>query len=158
LATVVSNITNDANNASLLFKLNMLQHQFSNQESPEALLQCQMVTWAKIKIGFHHTMKQVYRDNYTFEKAESLRQQALDGNFEWLPEVRYVDADSLGGANGAYDADSATLLLNADLAGSALAVPTLVEEAGHHLDNVLNISDARGDDRELSINTATLEC
>lgn len=136
----------------------MLQHQFSNHESPEALLLCQMVTWAKIKIGFHHTMKQVYRDNYTFEKAESLRQQALDGNLAWLPEVRYVDADTLGGANGAYDADSETLLLNADLAGSALAAPTLVEEAGHHLDTVLNISDTRGNDKEVSFHRATLEC
>jgi len=136
----------------------MLQHHFSDHESPEALLECQMVTWAKIKIGFHHTMKQVYRDNYTFEKAESLRQQALDGNLAWLPEVRYVDADTLGGANGAYDADSETLLLNADLAGSALAAPTLVEEAGHHLDNVLNIRDARGDKRNMSVNTVTLEC
>ncbi len=136
----------------------MLQQQFSSQESPEALLECQMVTWAKIKIGFHNTIKQIYGENYTFDKAEFLRQQTLNGNFDWLPTVRYVDADTLDGANGAYDAESETFFLNASLAGSDIAAQTFVEEAGNHLDSVLNISNARRDERAEPLHKTYLEC
>ncbi len=138
----------------------MLQHQFRNQESPEALLACQMVTWAKAKLSFHITMKQVYRDNYTFERAEALRQQTVDGNFNWLPAVRFVNADALCGANGEYDTVSETLLLNADLAGSDLAAQTFVVEASHHLETVLNVgeADTSNDEVEMSVQGAYMVC
>ena len=117
-----------------------------------------MITWAKIKVGFHHTMKQIYGDNYTFDKVECLRLQTLDGKFNWLPPVRYVDSDTLGGANAVYDAESETLLLNSELAGSDLAAQSIFEEVGNHLDIVLNVRDSSEKQSVMPIRTAYMEC
>jgi len=38
-----------------------------------------------------------------------------------------------------YDFESETLVLNANLSGTELATKLFVEEAGHHLETVLNI-------------------
>jgi len=62
--------------------------------------------------------------------------------------VKWVEPGTLGGANGAYDAESGTVLLNRAL-DPALAASTYVEEAGHHLDAQLNTVDSQGDEGEL---------
>lgn len=100
------------------------------------------------KQRFHDTMRTVYGEGYDAAKAEQYRQQALSGDFSWLPPVRQVSADVLGGANGAYDAESGTVLLNESL-DPALAASTYVEEAGHHLDTQLNTQDTAGDEGEM---------
>jgi hypothetical protein len=103
---------------------------------------------ASDKQKFHDTMRQVFGEGYDATKAEKFRQQAQAGNFDWLPPVKLVSAETLGGANGAYDAESGTVLLNASL-DPELAAATFVEEAGHHLDAQLNAKDSAGDEGEL---------
>jgi len=103
---------------------------------------------ASDKQKFHETMRMVYGEGHDAAKAEQFRQQALKGDFGWLPPVRTVSAETLNGANGAYDAESGTVLINASLDPS-LAASTYVEEAGHHLDTQLNTEDTQGDEGEL---------
>lgn len=103
---------------------------------------------ASDKQKFHDTMRQVFGEGYDATKAEKFRQQAQAGNFDWLPPVKLVSAETLGGANGAYDAESGTVLINASL-DPELAASTYVEEAGHHLDTQLNAKDSAGDEGEL---------
>ena len=100
--------------------------------------------------GFHALMRQVYGSGYDVKAAEQMRQRALSGDFSWLPEVRLVGADTLGGANGAYDSKSGVVYLNAALAGDVETLAqTYLEEVGHHLDTRLNRTDSRGDEGEL---------
>ncbi len=100
--------------------------------------------------AFHALLQSSFGDSYDRTAAEELRQQALRGDFSWLPDVRFVDGETLQGANGAYDAASGTVLLNADLLGNtALLSRTYAEEVGHHLDTLLNGSDAVGDEGEI---------
>jgi hypothetical protein len=103
---------------------------------------------ASDKQKFHDTMRQVFGEGYDAAKAEKFRQQAQAGNFDWLPPVKLVSAETLGGANGAYDAESGTVLINSSL-DPELAASTYVEEAGHHLDTQLNSKDSAGDEGEL---------
>ncbi|HYI02174.1 eCIS core domain-containing protein [Hyalangium sp.] len=100
------------------------------------------------KQKFHDTLRTVFGEGYDAGKAEQFRKQAQAGNFDWLPPVKRVSAETLGGANGAYDAESGTVLLNESLDPS-LAASTYVEEAGHHLDAQLNSKDSAGDEGEL---------
>ena len=91
------------------------------------------------------------RRDYDKALAEQYRQQALAGDFSWMPEVQFVDAEVLGGANGAYNADEGVVYINADLAASD---PTprrrpSSKRAGHHLDSMLNTVDTQGDEGEM---------
>jgi hypothetical protein len=103
---------------------------------------------AKDAEKFHALMKQVYGEGYDRAKAEAFRESALNGDYSWLPKIRFVGADTLGGANGAYDQASGTVILNQELDPSTMA-QTFVEEAGHHLDAQLNKVDTRGDEGEM---------
>jgi len=111
----------------------------------------QFADLASDKQAFDALMQQVYGDGYDRGLAEQYRQQALAGDFSWLPDVQYVDAEVLGGANGAYDAETGTVYINEELAASdpEAAAQTFVEEAGHHLDEMLNGTDSAGDEGEL---------
>jgi hypothetical protein len=97
---------------------------------------------------FHQLLRTAFGEGYDAAAGEALRQRALRGDTSWMPPVRLVDAETLGGANGAYDAASGQVLLNRELDAETLA-ETYVEEAGHHLDTLLNRSDSRGDEGEL---------
>ena len=98
--------------------------------------------------AFHQLLRTAFGAGYDARAGESIRQRALRGDTSWMPPVQLVDAETLGGANGAYDARTGTVLLNRDLDPATLA-ETYVEEAGHHLDALLNRADARGDEGEL---------
>ncbi|MCK6550393.1 DUF4157 domain-containing protein [Myxococcota bacterium] len=98
--------------------------------------------------AFHALMREVYGPGYDAAAAEQYRQRALDGDFEWLPKIRLVDASTLGDANGAYDAASGTVFLNRSLDAETL-VQTYTEEVGHHLDRQLRATDSAGDEGEL---------
>jgi hypothetical protein len=105
---------------------------------------------ASDKQQFHDTMRGIFGEGLDSAKAEQYRQQALQGNFDFLPKVEFVNSDVLGSAHGAYDAESGTVLLNKSLQGNPeLAAATFVEEAGHHLDAQLNTKDSLGDEGEL---------
>lgn len=99
---------------------------------------------------FHEMMRTVYGDGYDVEQAEQLRQRALRGDFSWLPDIQFESAAELHGGNGAYDAGSGVVYLNEELANDPeLLAQTYLEEAGHHLDTLLNRTDSVGDEGEL---------
>jgi hypothetical protein len=99
---------------------------------------------------FNDTMRSIFGDQYDAKLAESYRQKALKGDYSFLPKVRWVSAETIQGNNGAYVAESGTVLLNRDLQSNpSLAASTFVEEAGHHLDAKLNTADTPGDEGEM---------
>ena len=117
---------------------------------PEALFRQTFGDLAQDPEAFHATMRQVYGAGYDREAAEAMRQQALAGDYSWLPPVVYVGSDVLGGANGAYDAEAGVIYLNESLLSDpSLAAATFLEEAGHHIDTLVNGSDTAGDEGEL---------
>ncbi len=103
------------------------------------------------KPAFDAFMKQVYGDKYDAALAEQYRQQALRGDFSFLPDVKFVDAATLQGGKGAYNEAEGVVYINRDIAASdpALAAQVFVEEAGAHLDAKLNTTDTRGDEGEM---------
>jgi pimeloyl-ACP methyl ester carboxylesterase len=116
----------------------------------ESLFQEQFGTLATDAQQFHQTMRNVFGQGYDTAKAEQFRQQALSGDFGWMPKVEWVDASVLQGGHGAYDSGTGVVLLNRELQGDpSLAATTYVEEAGHHLDAQLNTVDSQGDEGEL---------
>jgi hypothetical protein len=119
--------------------------------SLQSTMKEQFAAQAQDPRAFHDLMAKVYGADYDQNKAEALRQKALAGDFSWLPPVRLLDSATLHGANGAYDAKDGVVYINADLAAKnpKLAAATYVEEAGAHLDTMLNRSDAAGDEGEL---------
>jgi len=100
---------------------------------------------------FDAVMQQVFGDRYDRALAEQFRQQALAGDFSFLPEVKFVDAATLQGGNGAYNAEEGVIYINRELAASdpAKAAQVFVEEAGAHLDAKLNTVDTQGDEGEM---------
>jgi hypothetical protein len=122
----------------------------SRQGDVQSLFREQFGTLATDKQQFQSTMRGIFGERYDAAKAEQYRQQALSGNFDWLPPVEWVEPGVLGGAHGAYDSESGKVLLNRALqANPSLAASTYVEEAGHHLDAQLNTVDSQGDEGEL---------
>ncbi|MFL6665262.1 MAG: hypothetical protein ACJ8G7_24095 [Rhizobacter sp.] len=103
------------------------------------------------KADFDAFMREVYGDRYDKTLAEQYRQQALNGDFSFLPDVKFVDSATLHGGHGAYNAQDGVVYIDRDLAARdpAKAAQTFVEEAGHHLDAKLNTTDAQGDEGEL---------
>jgi len=103
------------------------------------------------KQEFDGLMRQVFGDKYDRNLAEQYRQRALAGDFSFLPDVKFVDAGTLGGGNAAYNAQEGVVYINQDVAASdpQKAAQAFVEEAGHHLDAKLNTSDTRGDEGEM---------
>ena len=123
----------------------------ASKEQVTSAFQEQFAAKAANKQEFDAFMQQVFGDKYDKNTAEQFRQQALKGDFSFLPEVKFVDADTLGGANGAYNAEEGVVYINKDLAANdpATAAQTFVEEAGHHLDAKLNTVDTQGDEGEM---------
>ena len=122
----------------------------SSEGQIQALFKEQFAQKAADQKEFHAFMKEVFGDQYDFSKAEAFRRSALAGDFGWLPPVKFATDAELGGANGAYAAESGVVYINEKLKNNIpLAAQTFVEEAGHHLDAKLNTSDTVGDEGEL---------
>ena len=116
----------------------------------QALFIEQFSAKAQDHAAFHAFMKQVFGEDYHFIKAEAYRRNALAGDFSWLPPIQFISDEELMGANGACCAQSGVVYLNEALRGDLeLAASTFVEEAGHHLDAMLNETDSAGDEGEL---------
>jgi len=109
---------------------------------------------------FHALTRQSFGDSYDQAAAEHIRQQTLNGDFSWIPEIVVVDAATLadqsgtqsnGVALGAYSSTNNTIYLNRELLqrDPARALEILTEEVGHGLDQRLNTSDAAGDEGEI---------
>jgi len=114
---------------------------------------------AQNKEQFHALMQKTFGDQYNFAKAETIRQQTLEGDFSWMPDVQLVDGEQLadisntqgGAGKGAYSAEKDTVYLSRELLNSdpAEAEKILTEEVGHALDAQINTNDAKGDEGDI---------
>lgn len=59
-------------------------------------------TFAADPERFNTIMSRIY-GGCSPEKVEQLRQRALSGDYSWLPRVRFVPDEAIGGRNGIYD-------------------------------------------------------
>lgn len=110
--------------------------------------------------AFHALMRQSFGEGYDYAAAETIRQQTLDGDFSWMPEIEVVDASVLidesgrqtsGTALGAYAAETDTIYISRELLRDDpdRALEILTEEVGHGLDARLNETDSAGDEGEI---------
>ncbi len=115
---------------------------------------------AQNKAIFHALVKNAFGGQYDVNKAEVLRQQALNGDFNWVPKIQLVNESQLkdisqtqgsGVGRGAYSQSTDTIYLSRELLRSdpALAAKILAEEMGHAIDTKINITDAKGDEGEI---------
>jgi len=108
---------------------------------------------------FDNLMLLVFGSSIDQEKAESLQQQTLQGDFSWLPDIKLVDKETLQGAYGAYSAENHLVYLDEAMVKGAMIngeahteidlVDVYAEEVGHSLDQVFNLVDTAGDEGEL---------
>ena len=109
---------------------------------------------------FHAAMEKSFGASYNKAEAEQIRQQVLDGDFSWMPDIQVVDESVLvdqsgqqtsGTALGAYSKDNDTIYISRQLLESdpQKATEILTEEVGHGLDARLNTSDAAGDEGDI---------
>jgi hypothetical protein len=99
---------------------------------------------------FHAMMREVYGAGYDMAKAEQFRQAALRGDYSWLPPIKFVSGEMLGGGNGCFSAEDGCVYLNADLKDDPkMLARVYVEETGHFIDTQVNKNDAAGDEGEL---------
>ncbi len=115
---------------------------------------------AKDKTEFHKLMKNSFGAQYDVAKAETMRQQALKGDFSWMPKIQLVNGSQLadvsstqgeGVGRGAYSQSKDTIFLSRDLLRSnpAMAEKILTEEIGHSIDARINVKDAKGDEGDI---------
>jgi len=91
--------------------------------------------------------KEALRLEETPDPLASLISQWQDGDFSQLPTVELLSSEAISGAMGAYGNE--TIYLNEDWLSTASeedAVAVLMEELGHHLDQVVNVTDSPGDE------------
>ncbi len=123
----------------------------SAEEKVKSAFKQEFADKAADKKSFDAFMQQIFGDKYDKNLAEQYRQQALRGDFSFLPDVKFVDAATLQGGRGAYNEAEGVVYINRDIAASdpALAAQVFVEEAGAHLDAKLNTVDTKGDEGEM---------
>ncbi len=64
-----------------------------------------------------HLGRFIHEDSFSKQDAETLRVRAQSDDFSWLPDVKFVGANVLGDANGAFDSDSNTIYITEGLEG-----------------------------------------
>lgn len=151
-----------ATNALLMSLDSAAREHYANQNSDNAIaeFQEQFSSVAGDKDAFHKLMAQSFGDNYDYNSAETIRQQALSGDFSWMPSIEVVDASALADTSStqgagvglaAYNSETNTIYMSNELlqGPSDTAVALLTEEVGHALDNQLNDADSVGDEGEL---------
>jgi hypothetical protein len=112
------------------------------------------------KEAFNELLHKAFGDKFDAAKAETIRQQALAGDFSWAPKVEVVRSATLadrsgtqaaGAALGAYAQETDTIYISRELLHSdpSHAGRILMEEMGHGIDARINTSDAVGDEGEI---------
>lgn len=120
------------------------------RQDATSLFRKQFADLARDPEKFAALMSRVYGPDHDTSLAESLRKRALAGDFSWLPTIRFVSDRDMHGAEAGYDNASRTVFINQDLVNNpAKMAEVFVEEAGHHLDNLLSKTDSKGDEGEL---------
>ncbi|MFK7856760.1 MAG: hypothetical protein AB8B79_21765, partial [Granulosicoccus sp.] len=132
----------------------------SGLEAAKSAMQDNLKQMASDPKAFHEAMKKSFGESYDRSAAETIRQQVLNDDFSWMPEIRVVDESVLqdqsgiqgaGQAFGAYSSENDTIYISQQLLDSdpAKATQILTEEVGHALDARLNTSDAAGDEGDI---------
>jgi Ca2+-binding RTX toxin-like protein len=103
--------------------------------------------------NFGRVMDAAFGQSLDRPQLRKLRQQWLSGNFSLIPEIKVLSQHELGVANGAYAAELGCIFLSSDFMArstpEAIAA-TILEEVGHHLDQLLNGGvDSAGDEGEI---------
>ena len=83
---------------------------------------------------------------------KQLVKQWSRADFSALPPIVLLSSSSMPGAAGAYAISTGTIYLNQDwlqTASKDSVLAVLTEELGHHLDGLLNVVDAPGDEGEV---------
>ena len=129
-------------------------------DTAKAALEKNLTNLASDPEKFQAVLEKSFGGNYDKAGAEKIRQQVLNGDFSWLPNIEVVDAATLqdqsgqqtgGTALGAYSKDNDTIYISRELLASDpdKAAQILTEEVGHGLDARLNTSDAVGDEGDI---------
>jgi hypothetical protein len=84
--------------------------------------------------------------DYDRRKAEDIRGKILAADYSWTPLVRLVNPEALNDAGGAYDPVEHAVYLNERVKGTPIMALIYLEEVGHHLDSILRLTDAVGDE------------
>ncbi|MBD2484093.1 Calx-beta domain-containing protein [Planktothrix sp. FACHB-1365] len=98
-------------------------------------------------------MDQAFGNNWDIQKAQSLTQDWLTGEFKGIPDIKIVSQADIDGANGAFADAIDTIYLSREFLAQNTANPEavvdiLLEETGHFIDSVVNSTDTAGDEGE----------
>ena len=94
-------------------------------------------------------LARIFGDNFNQDLADILLQNWQEKNFVDFPEIKIVSKSEINSANGAYAKESKTIYLTEELllqGNNELIAAVILEEYGHHLDTLLNQTDAPGDE------------
>jgi Ca2+-binding RTX toxin-like protein len=122
---------------------------FSAQYLP--LAQQQLTQFAG-RSDFAAKMTTAFGSKINRVQLAAIGQRWQQGNFAGLPAIEVLQQGELGAAKGAYAAAGNKIYLSASFlatASTADIVGVLLEEIGHSLDGLLNVSDAQGDEGAL---------
>lgn len=108
----------------------------------------ELTALARHRKGFHALARAVFGAGYDVELAEGYRLSVEDGDFDWLPGIKLVGREALGGRRGGYHAPSRVVYLGRELSRAGLA-DTYIEEVATHLAVELNPRDRAGKRGEL---------
>ncbi len=97
-------------------------------------------------------LRLAFGEDFSLEAALGLLDAWQTEDFGSLPTIAFLSSAEMGGAHGAYEAETATIYLSKDFFAlyqndQSRLVTLVAEEFGHHLDTVLNgAADSVGDE------------
>jgi murein DD-endopeptidase MepM/ murein hydrolase activator NlpD len=96
-------------------------------------------------------MNLAFGENWDAAGAKALAEGWFNGDFSAIPSVKVVSSAEIGGANGAFAAATDTIYLSKEFltqngANPAAVADVLLEEIGHSVDSLLNVTDSPGDE------------
>ncbi|MCU0544407.1 MAG: alpha/beta fold hydrolase [Oscillatoriaceae cyanobacterium Prado104] len=100
---------------------------------------------------FASKMNLAFGENWDAAGAKALAEGWFNGDFSAIPSVKVVSSAEIGGANGAFAAATDTIYLSKEFltqneANPAAVADVLLEEIGHSVDSLLNVTDSPGDE------------
>lgn len=136
LGSLQSALTTDLKGRSYESKFEKLAHQLLRKR-------------AQNKDEFEKILEGAYGAGYDHAKGEALRLKMARGDFSWAPRVQLATSQTLAGHLGAYAASTQTVYLDEAVPNQLVRAFIYIEEIGHHLDTLLNKTDAPGDEGTL---------
>lgn len=118
----------------------------------------QFIQTAKNKKGFQQVFSTAFGNKLDTRQVENLRQSALDGDFTWLPDIQWMDANKLPNSNlglssmrGAYSSENDTVYLSRQLLSEdpTHSARVLTEEIGQAIGQRINNAETPREQGEL---------